>query len=523
MRFSVVIPVYNRPDEVDELLASLVASTYTEPYEVVIVEDGSSQPCDAIVARYREKLNISYYEKANSGPGDSRNFGMRKAKGDYFLIFDSDCIIPADYLSQVAFELDQQYVDCFGGPDKAHPSFTKVQKAINFAMTSALTTGGVRGGSKKNFQPRSFNMGLSKAAFEASGGFGSIHPGEDPDLVMRLWKMGYKTRLFPNASVYHKRRIDWDKFWIQVGKFGKARPILNQWHPQFVKPTYFFPALFVIGFYLSAILLIFAVDELLKLYFIYFFAVLIAAIIQTRSIIIGWLGLEAAIRQFFGYGHGFIKSWFALNILKKEPREAFPELFFKRRPKIIGLTGGIGSGKTTIANEFKKAGIPVYIADDRAKQMLDTPQVQSKIVAAFGDVLTGGAVDRGKLAAIVFNDKGKLNTLNSIVHPAVKEDFAKWVAENATKPILVREAAILFESGTYKDCDFIITVSAPVEVRIDRVVNRDGSTREQVRQRIENQWTDEQRGAMADAVIRNTDFESTRLEVEKILKKLRNI
>ena len=207
MYFSLIIPVFNRPEEIKELLESLVNTDFKEVFEVVIVEDGSTVPCDKEVDSYKNKLNISYYFKYNSGPGDSRNFGMNLAKGDYFLIFDSDCIIPKNYLSEVSKQLKQHYVDCFGGPDKALASFSNIQKAINFSMTSFLTTGGIRGGSEKidRFQPRSFNMGLSKKAFQASGGFGNIHPGEDPDLSIRLWNLGFETKLFPDAFVYQKR------------------------------------------------------------------------------------------------------------------------------------------------------------------------------------------------------------------------------------------------------------------------------------------------------------------------------
>jgi glycosyltransferase involved in cell wall biosynthesis len=184
MFFSLIIPVYNRPDEVAELLESLSQSNYKESFEIVIVEDGSSLKCEDVVQKYEGKLSISYYYKENSGPGDSRNYGMKIAKGEYFIIFDSDCIIPAGYLIEVDKALKENYVDCFGGPDRALDSFSNIQKAINFAMTSFLTTGGIRGGSEKidKFQPRSFNMGLSRQAFEASKGFGNIHPGEDPDL-----------------------------------------------------------------------------------------------------------------------------------------------------------------------------------------------------------------------------------------------------------------------------------------------------------------------------------------------------
>ena len=198
MYFSIIIPVYNRPDEINELLESLLQSSYKGEYEIVIVEDGSTIACEEVVAKYSNSLNISYYYKSNSGPGDSRNYGMKKAKGDYFIIFDSDCIIPDHYLSEVEKELNSNYVDCFGGPDKALKSFSNIQKAINFAMTSFLTTGGIRGGSEKisKFQPRSFNMGISKKAFLDSNGFGNIHPGEDPDLSIRLWKLGYETDCF---------------------------------------------------------------------------------------------------------------------------------------------------------------------------------------------------------------------------------------------------------------------------------------------------------------------------------------
>ncbi len=273
MQFSIIVPVYNRPQEIKELLDSLLTTNYISPFEVIIVEDGSTQRCETIIDAFSDKLDISYYFKQNSGPGASRNFGMKKAKGDYFILFDSDCIIPENYLTEVENELNTAYVDCFGGPDKALKSFSKTQKAINFAMTSFLTTGGIRGGSEviNNFQPRSFNMGISKKAYLTSKGFGNIHPGEDPDLSIRLWKLGFKTRLFKNAFVYHKRRIDWEKFDLQVSKFGKARPILNAWHPEYIKFTYWFPTFFIFGFILSVFLLLFAIDLPLKIYFLYFF------------------------------------------------------------------------------------------------------------------------------------------------------------------------------------------------------------------------------------------------------------
>ena len=331
MFFSVIIPVYNRPDEIKELLESLLVSNYDKEYEIVIVEDGSTVTCSNEIENFKGKLNISYYFKENSGPGDSRNFGMKKSKGDYFIIFDSDCIIPKEYLTEVENELTANYVDCFGGSDAALDSFSAIQKAINFAMTSFLTTGGIRGGSEKltKFQPRSFNMGISKKAFEDSKGFGNIHPGEDPDLSIRLWKLGYETRLFPKAIVYHKRRIDWDKFSVQVTKFGKARPILNSWYPEYSKLTFFFPTIFVIGVYFSIVFLAFGFTLPIVCYIFYFLLILVTATVKNNSLKIGFLSLIAVFKQFFGYGNGFLESYIKVILLKQKPEIAFPELFFK--------------------------------------------------------------------------------------------------------------------------------------------------------------------------------------------------
>lgn len=331
MYFSIVIPVYNRPDEIKELIESLIISDYIKEYEIVIVEDGSTTTCKEEVEKFKNKLNISYYFKENSGPGDSRNFGMKVAKGDYFIIFDSDCIIPKQYLIEVEKELTTNYVDCFGGSDAALDSFSDIQKAINFAMTSFLTTGGIRGGSEKlnKFQPRSFNMGISKKAFEDSNGFGNIHPGEDPDLTIRLWKLGYETRLFSKAFVYHKRRIDWGKFSAQVTKFGKARPILNSRYPEYSKLTFFFPTLFILGFCASIFLFLIRIRFPIVGYAFYYLFLFVFATMQNKSLKIGFLSLIAVNKQFFCYGSGFLKSYIKVIILKQKPEIAFPELFFK--------------------------------------------------------------------------------------------------------------------------------------------------------------------------------------------------
>jgi GT2 family glycosyltransferase len=245
---------------------------------------------------------------------------------------DSDCILPEDYLASVDKNLKKQFVDCFGGPDNALDSFSSVQKAINFTMTSFLTTGGVRGGSEKigKFQPRSFNMGLSKKAFEASGGFGNIHPGEDPDLSIRLWKLGFKTRLFKDSYVYHKRRIDFSKFYKQVNKFGKARPILDSWYPKHSKITFWFPTLFILGFAIAMILYVFGFSIPIKVYAAYFILLFWIGSIENLNPWIGFLSVFAAIFQFVGYGVGFLQSFIKIKLKKQQPETAFPELFFKK-------------------------------------------------------------------------------------------------------------------------------------------------------------------------------------------------
>ncbi|MFD2909347.1 glycosyltransferase [Flavobacterium ardleyense] len=332
MYFSFIIPVYNRPDEIDELLDSLSKLKSDMPFEVVVVEDGSSIICDHIIEKYNSKLTISYFFKPNSGPGDSRNYGMQRAQGDYFIILDSDCIIPEDYLLHVKSSLQSDYVDCFGGPDAALASFSDIQKAINFTMTSFLTTGGIRGGSEKvgKFQPRSFNMGISIKAFEVSKGFGNIHPGEDPDLSIRLWNLGFRTKLIKDAFVYHKRRISWEKFQIQVNKFGKARPILNSWYPQFSKITFWFPSLFLVGFLCALILSFLKFPYFLGLYLLYFGLLFISSLIANKSFKIAFYTIYATVIQFYGYGKGFLLSYYRIFILKQKAQEAFPELFFKK-------------------------------------------------------------------------------------------------------------------------------------------------------------------------------------------------
>lgn len=329
--FSFIIPVYNRPNEIEELLQSFSKLKGDIPFEVVIIEDGSTLTSKEVIRKYQSVLDISYFFKPNSGPGDSRNYGMKKAKGNYFIILDSDCLLPSNYLIEVKNSLDNDYVDCFGGPDAAHKSFTSLQKAIDFSMTSVITTGGIRGNKKSidKFQPRSFNMGLSKKGFLDTNGFGNIHPGEDPDLSIRLWNLGYKTKLIPEAFVYHKRRISWSKFYKQVYKFGSVRPILNLWHPSTKKITYWFPSVFILGLLFSIVLAILNVYLPILAYVLYFSVAFILAILKTKNLMVAIKSVLAIIIQFFGYGYGFLKSTIILSLSSKKPEDLFSSLFFK--------------------------------------------------------------------------------------------------------------------------------------------------------------------------------------------------
>lgn len=328
---SFIIPVYNRPEETKELLESFLHLNADKTFEIVIIEDGSQITSKSVIDSFKDNLNITYYYKPNSGPGDSRNFGMRKAKGSYFIILDSDCILPPDYLLAVLKSLNSEYVDCFGGPDAAHDSFTNLQKAINFSMTSFITTGGIRGKAKSigKFEPRSFNMGISKEAFEATKGFGRIHPGEDPDLSIRLIKQGFSAKLIPEAFVFHKRRISWSKFYKQVHKFGQVRPILNVWHPETKKITYWFPSLFILGLFIAVVLWFYNIKFGVYIYGVYFVLSFLIALISSKNLIVALLSIQAICIQFLGYGYGFLKSTLKLMFSNKKAEVLFPNLFFK--------------------------------------------------------------------------------------------------------------------------------------------------------------------------------------------------
>ena len=331
MKYSFIIPIYNRPEELDELLNSLVSQTYEGDFEVVVIEDGSTITSEQICKKYQNDLLITYLSKPNTGPGDSRNYGMQRAQHDYFLILDSDCILPSHYLEAVDDFLQAYYVDCFGGSDTATDDFTDIQKAINYTMTSLLTTGGIRGSQKRiqRFEPRSFNMGLSRKAFEATGGFGKIHPGEDPDLVIRLWEKGFDSAFIPTAFVFHKRRISWAKFRTQVSKFGQTRAILNHWHPQTRKLTFWLPTCFALGLCGAILLAFFGYIAPLLVYVSYFILIGWDSARENHSVKIGFLSVWALLVQFFSYGWGFLRATLKIAFVKKPIETLFPHLFFK--------------------------------------------------------------------------------------------------------------------------------------------------------------------------------------------------
>lgn len=310
--YSFVVPVYNRPQEIDELLYSLTKQEFHQSFEIIIVEDGSDEPAKQVVDTYQDLLNIHYYVTKNEGAGMARNFGMLQAKGDYFVVLDSDVLVPSNYLKKVHKALKKKYTDAYGGPDAAHASFTPFQKAINFSMTSMLTTGGIRGKKKSigKFQPRSFNFGISKKAFEATGGFSEMKFGEDIDLSFRLWNHGFETQLIEKAFVFHKRRTSIDAFYKQTFKFGTARPVLNKKYPGTAKITYWFPSLFILGFLTASLLFMAGFWQLIVVYYLYFTLLFMTALLVTKNIAVAFLSIITTLVQMAGYGFGFLSARF---------------------------------------------------------------------------------------------------------------------------------------------------------------------------------------------------------------------
>lgn len=329
MRYSVIVPVYNRPDEVDELLCSLTKQTFRD-FEVIIIEDGSSLPCKNVAEKYRDSLDIHYYMKPNSGPGQTRNYGAERSNGEYLLILDSDCILPEGYLAAVEAELQREPADAFGGPDRAHDSFTPVQKAINYAMTSFFTTGGIRGGKKKmdKFYPRSFNMGVRTEVYRALYGFSDMRFGEDIDFSIRIFKGGYRCRLFPEAWVWHKRRTDFRKFFKQVHNSGIARINLYKKYPESLKLVHLLPAVFTVGVVLILLASLVCAWSL-TLLALFALIIFLDASFQNKSMKIGILSVLAAFIQLTGYGTGFLRAWWKRCVLGKDAFSAFEKNFYK--------------------------------------------------------------------------------------------------------------------------------------------------------------------------------------------------
>ncbi|HYG18303.1 MAG TPA: glycosyltransferase [Ohtaekwangia sp.] len=320
-KFSVIIPVYNRPQEVDELLASLVGQTVRD-FEVIIVEDGSADRSDSVADRYRERLTLHYFFKPNAGPGPARNFGFEKASGQYLVVFDSDCILPPGYFEAVEHALRTDGWDAWGGPDRAHEKFTIVQRAMGYTMSSFFTTGGIRGGRKRVgwFQPRSFNMGIARKVFEETRGFRFDRYAEDIEFSIRMKKAGYKIGLIPEAFVYHKRRTSFRQFYDQVFNFGRGRALVGSVHPEAVKATHWFPTVFVMGtclILLSAVLNVKVFLSLGLLWLAYFGLIFLDSCRVNKDLRVAALSMPAAFLQLWGYGSGFVKEWIKHTRVKR--------------------------------------------------------------------------------------------------------------------------------------------------------------------------------------------------------------
>ncbi|MCX4330621.1 MAG: glycosyltransferase [Muribaculaceae bacterium] len=319
-KFSVIVPVYNRRDEVASLLESLAKQT-VKNFEVIIVDDGSTDPCGGECAPYAGF--VTYYMKDNEGRSPARNYGMERARGDYFVFFDSDCVIPSAYFATLERELEARTADCYGGPDSAHDSFTPLQKAINFAMTSLLTTGGIRGGriQLEKFKPRTFNMGFARRVYEKVGGFREMF-SEDIDMSTRIKQAGFSIELFRPCAVYHRRRLSWRKFARQVYVFGMSRITLQLLYPGSLKAVHTLPALFLLG-----TLFLLAMGCAVSLWWlaplaVYIVALFVAALASTRSLKIALLAVPASMVQLYGYGAGFLKAWFTQILLGRGRNEA---------------------------------------------------------------------------------------------------------------------------------------------------------------------------------------------------------
>ena len=348
MKYSIIVPVYNRPDEVDELLQSLTTQSLQD-FEVIVVEDGSTIPCKDVCDKYAGVLALHYYNKPNSGPGQSRNYGAERAQGQWLIILDSDVVLPEGYLKAVDNSIENSELMAWGGPDASHPSFTPVQKAISYSMTSFFTTGGIRGGKTKldKFYPRSFNMGIRRDVYQELGGFSKMRFGEDIDFSYRIVEAGYKTRLLPDAWVWHKRRTDLRKFFRQVYNSGIARINLSKRHPGTLKLVHLLPMVFTVGVlalllcWVAMLCLVAATPAkvgttltlllsliILSPILLYSGVILIDSTMQNRSLRVGLLSVPAAFTQLMGYGFGFLEAWWKRCIRHQDEFTAFEKNFY---------------------------------------------------------------------------------------------------------------------------------------------------------------------------------------------------
>lgn len=327
--FSVIVPVYNRRDEVRDLLESLCAQSSND-FEVILVEDGSTEPCGDIAEAYASRVQVRYFYKSNEGRSIARNYGIGQATGGYFVFFDSDCVIPPDYFRLLGQALKDDYVPCFGGPDAAHDSFTDVQKAINFSMTAFLTTGGIRGGrvQMEKFVPRSFNMGYSRKVWETTGGFREMF-SEDIDMSTRIRQAGFGIRLLRQAFVYHKRRVSLGKFARQTYVFGMSRITLKLLYPDSLKLVHCLPAVFVGGVVAMATLAALWHWWAILPLALYVLMLWLTAIFSTRSLKISLLAIITSFIQLGSYGTGFIKA-FTWKILLRHGRDINEEIAIRK-------------------------------------------------------------------------------------------------------------------------------------------------------------------------------------------------
>ncbi len=312
MRFSVIVPIYNRPDEIDELLNSLTCQTYAD-FEVLIIEDGSTVICEDIINSYKDRLDVSYFFKENGGQGFARNYGFERAKGDYFIVFDSDCLIPKNYFEVVLKGIKEDELDAYGGPDAAHDSFTDIQKAISYSMTSPISTGGIRGNKNHvgTFHPRSFNMGISREVYEKTKGYILPKKGEDIEFSIRIINFGFKTGLINEAHVYHKRRTSFGQFYKQLHFFGTARINIFRFFKSELKFVHFFPLFFVLFLTLiPAWYFVFKPFCYLSIGFVLFLSLFnfILATLKYRSAIVGFYSIFTVFIQLTAYGMGFMKE-----------------------------------------------------------------------------------------------------------------------------------------------------------------------------------------------------------------------